>query len=206
MVDKKGRTWRPSGEFSWTDLAIALFALLAVVVAALTYCSVREYTEISSKTFEAANRPYLVAIETHDAAGKPVAPLTVNDADQTVCINLTLSNEGTVPAYRIRNAYEVRFRTEKVRFKSSDPVEHYIAPHGKRGTTYCPQIGYSFISQAMKTRIDNVPFTFRITLDYTGVTDTTYHYYQDARYDNAKQDFIITGEGEGEDPSSNPKP
>ena len=180
------RSYWPTRKISWTDVIIAFFAILSVVVA-------WQYTQISESTFEASNRPYI------DIRGDSPA-LTLIESAKTECFHFLETNQGNVPAYNIREHREARILGKQYtvwyRGQPPQPHEEYLPPHEPRHISACTGVAYDYISVNMKSRTDNVPIDVRVKIDYQGVSKKTYHYHYYASYSNSIEHFVVMDEGE----------
>lgn len=176
----------PTGDISWTDVIIACFAGLSVIVA-------WQYTHISENAFEASNRPY-ISIHTDSPA------LTLMESTKNVCFHFIEANDGSVPAYHMREhrVFWILGRKVEALYMGlpPSPHEHYLGPHGTRHVSACTEIGYDYISANINTRSDTIAVEAHFEVDYNGVNNKAYHYHDYASYSNSIQKFVVVDEGE----------
>lgn len=185
-----------AGTISYTDCIIAGFAIISVVVATMTYESVKEYTTITLETFEATNRPY-VRIEV--PTDKDIPALSIQAEAQRVCVTFEVINEGSVPSYDLTMSYQLNISGNQI---AGDLKHQYLGPHG--GYHYFFQCSgnptaYRIASDSVTRNTNTLSVDLSVTADYESVSKKKYHYYAQTSYDNVMKHFVITEEGETEE-------
>ena len=197
----KGRKWLPSGEISWTDVAISLFAMFSTVAAWFTYAATREYTRITANVFETGYRPYISL-----KPGDHTPPLEPDAVQHRICWSVVVTNEGSVPAYHVQ-IRDVIYAEGNVITPDRPALEAYLAPHQARSLTFCtPKLArYTEIVSAMRDRTAEFSLRNVVLFTYEGVSKKKYQYCSRAKYYNERQQFVSIYDGEDEASCSAPQ-
>jgi hypothetical protein len=191
---KRARLWL-TGEISWTDAAIALFALLGVVVAVFSYCATKQYTRVTTETYQASYRPYLEFSQSEDKRFPALKAITET---RELCMDFILTNDGNVPAYHIRTINDVSILGSSLPVNTTG-TETYLGPHEHKHHSLCTRgviQHFDEIVEAMSLRDSDVDIRVGFTVDFQGVGDRQYEYYYDTRYNNQIEYFAVLDEGE----------